>query len=198
MKILVLGASGMLGHKMFQTLRQRFPETYGTIRGSLTDETIRNVDLFQHGHIIEGMDAGDFTAVESFLRLRQPQVLINCVGIVKQRDAAHDAIPSITINALLPHQLAKICREWNGRIIHISTDCVFSGKHGGGYGYTEQDPTDAEDLYGKSKQLGEVADENALTLRTSIIGRELNNRASLLEWFLSRNYAKVKDRKSVV
>lgn len=191
MKILVLGASGMLGHKMFQVLRQRFPETYGTIRGSVMDTGLSEVDLFQHGHIIEGMDAADFPALKAFLRLRQPEVVINCVGIVKQRAAAKDAIASITINSLLPHELVETCGEWGGRVIHISTDCVFNGQRSGCHAYTEDDPADADDLYGRSKRLGEVAAENALTLRTSIIGRELNNFASLLEWFLSRNYSQV-------
>jgi len=191
MKILVLGANGMLGHKMFQVLRERFSETYGTIRGCVTDNGNRQIELFQHGHIIEELDATDFPALEAFLRLRQPQVVVNCVGIVKQRAAAVDAIPSITVNALLPHQLVKICGEWGGRVIHISTDCVFSGNRNGGKPYVEDDPIDATDLYGRSKHLGEVTAENALTLRTSMIGRELSNYASLLEWVLSRNYSQV-------
>src|SRR5262249_50230296 len=120
---------------------------------------------------------------------------INCVGIVKQRAAAEDAIQSITINSLLPHHLAKVCGEWGGRIIHISTDCVFSGKQGGGHGYTEDDPADAGELYGRRKRVGEVTLENALTLRTSIIGRELSHHASLLEWFLSQNHSRVQGYK---
>lgn len=191
MKILVLGANGMLGHKVFQLLRERFPETYGTIRGCTTDPAISRIDLFQHGHIIEELDATDFPALEGFLQMRRPEFVINCVGIVKQRAAAEDAIQSITINSLLPHYLVRICSAWGGRVIHISTDCVFNGKHGGGYGYTEEDPADAEDLYGRSKRMGEVTDDNALTLRTSVIGRELANYTSLLEWFLSQNHSQV-------
>src|SRR6185436_6492487 len=99
MKILVLGANGMLGHKMFQVLRQRFPETYGTIRGSVTDAATRRIDLFQHGHLIEEMNAADFPALKTFLRLRRPEFVVNCVGIVKQRAAAVEEIPSITINS---------------------------------------------------------------------------------------------------
>ncbi len=185
----------MLGHKMFQILRQRFPDTFGTIRGWITDRQIQKVDLFRHGRIIEEMDAGDFNALEAFLKSRQPQVIVNCIGIVKQRATAEDALQSITINSLLPHQLAMICAEWNGRLIHISTDCVFNGQRGGGSGYSETDMADANDLYGRSKRLGEVTVENALTLRTSIIGRELSNFTSLLEWFLSRNRSEVKGYK---
>lgn len=189
MKILVLGANGMLGHKMFQVLRDRFPETYGTIRGCLADGALSKIDLFQTGHIIEELAADEFTTLDFFLRLRQPEFVINCIGIVKQRPTAEDAIQSITINSLLPHHLVNVCSEWGGRVIHISTDCVFSGNQGGGHGYTEDDLADADDLYGRSKWLGEVTSENALTLRTSIIGRELSNQASLLEWFLSRNHS---------
>jgi dTDP-4-dehydrorhamnose reductase len=184
MKILVLGASGMLGHKVFQALRQRFPETYGTIRGGVSDLAISQINLFQHGHIIEEMDAADFPALKTFLRLRQPEVVVNCVGVVKQRNAAKDAVTCITINSLLPHHLANVCGEWGGRVIHISTDCVFNGQRSGGQSYTEDDPADADDLYGMSKRLGEITGKNALTLRTSVIGRELNNFGSLLEWLL--------------
>ncbi|HMH02005.1 MAG TPA: sugar nucleotide-binding protein, partial [Terriglobales bacterium] len=105
------------------------------------------------------------------------------------------ALPSITVNSLLPHKLAAMVKEWGGRVIHFSTDCVFSGKRGG---YTEQDDSDADDLYGKSKFLGEVTTENALTLRTSIIGRELVEHKSLLDWFLSQNHKTVKGFKRVI
>jgi dTDP-4-dehydrorhamnose reductase len=125
----------------------------------------------------------DFQALGSLLRERKPEFIVNCIGIVKQREAAKAAIPSITLNALLPHKLAEFAADWGGRVIHFSTDCVFNGRRGN---YTEEDPSDAEDLYGKSKYLGEVSGSNALTLRTSIIGRELAQFQSLLEWFLAQ------------
>jgi dTDP-4-dehydrorhamnose reductase len=128
---------------------------------------------------------GDFAALEAVLSALRPEYVINCVGVIKQRAEAVSAIPSITINSLLPHQLARMSERWGGRVIHFSTDCVFSGKRGK---YVEEDLSDAEDLYGKSKSLGEVACENALTLRTSIIGRELSEHRSLLDWFLGRNH----------
>jgi dTDP-4-dehydrorhamnose reductase len=181
----------MLGHKMFQILRERFPETYGTIRGSLNDAEMKPVELFRQGQIIEGIDVTDFPRLNTLLRQRRPEVVVNCVGIVKQRPTALEAIPSITINSLLPHQLVNVCGEWGGRVIHISTDCVFGGLRSGSQCYTEDDPADADDLYGRTKRLGEVVAENALTLRTSVIGRELNHFTSLLEWFLSRNYSHV-------
>ncbi len=188
MNVLVLGARGMLGHKMFQVLRARFPDTVGTIRGATKDELPRNIDLFQEGNVIGDFNAEDFPALENELSDLQPQVIVNCIGIIKQRPEAIAPIPNITLNALLPHKLARVCDQWGGRLIHFSTDCVFSGKRGG---YSEDDPSDAEDLYGKSKFLGEVTTKNAVTLRTSMIGRELAKHKSLLEWFLSQNHKKV-------
>ena len=113
----------------------------------------------------------------------EPQVVVNCVGIVKQLAAARDPIASITINSLFPHRLARLCRDAGCRLIHMSTDCVFSGRKGA---YTEDDLPDPEDLYGRSKLLGEVAEEGALTIRSSIIGRELASSNGLVEWFLAQ------------
>lgn len=188
MKILVLGATGMLGHKTFQLLRKRFPDTHGAIRRSVSDERLKRIQLFQEGNIIERFFAADTSAVRKTLLRLQPQVVVNCIGLIKQRPEANDAIPSITMNALFPHQLAEICEEFGGRLIHISTDCVFNGSRGN---YDEQDQADARDLYGWTKYLGEVVGEKVITLRTSMIGRELIHRQSLLEWFLSQNYSKV-------
>lgn len=109
--------------------------------------------------------------------------MINAVGIVKQRSAAKDSIPSLEINALFPHRLALLCKAIGARMIHMSTDCVFSGRKGL---YEETDPADAEDLYGKTKFLGEVNESNCVTIRTSIIGRELSRKKSLVEWFLAQ------------
>jgi len=179
----------MLGHKMFQTLRQRFPETLATIRGAADDQAHSKVGLFQQGNVIEHVDVLNHAALVDCLRSHRPDFVVNCIGIIKQRSAAHAHLPSIAINSLLPHQLAELCGEWGGRLIHFSTDCVFSGKRGS---YTEDDPSDAEDLYGKTKFLGEVQASNALTLRTSIIGRELSEFRSLLEWFLAQTQGSVK------
>ncbi len=189
MDILVLGGTGMLGHKMFQQLRRRYPETYCTIRGSVRDAGLQHIELFQAGNVCEGMDAFDQAAFKEFLLDHRPKVIVNCLGIVKQRPQAQEAVPSILVNSLLPHQLATSCRSWGGRLIHISTDCVFNGRRGN---YQETDPTDAEDLYGRTKALGELLPENALTLRTSIIGRELLHSESLLEWFLAQGGARVR------
>lgn len=183
--ILVLGADGMLGHKMFQLLGARFPGTRGTLKTSKADPRFAGIPLLQSDAIVEGVDVMQEDALRRRIEALRPDVAVNCVGVIKQRDAAHDPIPSITINALLPHRLAAWLRPWNGRLIHFSTDCVFSGRRGC---YREDDRSDAEDLYGKSKFLGEVAHApNALTLRTSIIGRELFNHRSLLDWFLQQH-----------
>jgi dTDP-4-dehydrorhamnose reductase len=191
-EILVLGGTGMLGHKMFQLLRKRFSETYCTIRGSVNDPVFRNIDLFQSGNIFEHCDIMEFPMLERLLLQHKPRVVINCVGIIKQRSASKCVIPSILTNSLLPHQLSATCARWGGRLIHFSTDCVFSGKRGG---YGEEDIADAEDLYGRTKFLGEVSTGNSLTLRTSIIGRELTHFQSLLEWFLSQNHRRVSGHK---
>jgi dTDP-4-dehydrorhamnose reductase len=183
-EILILGGAGMLGHKLFQHLREQHPETYCTIRGSIHDDRLAKVGLFHTGHVVENIDATDFPIVEQLLLDMTPKVVINCIGIVKQRQEAKKVVPSIIINALLPHQLAQICDRWGGRLIHFSTDCVFSGKRGN---YQEEDFADAEDVYGRTKYLGEVTTGRAITLRTSIIGRELLHQDSLLEWFLRQD-----------
>jgi dTDP-4-dehydrorhamnose reductase len=179
----------MLGHKLYQILGTRFLDTSCTIRGGTDEAALRRVDLLQHDSVIPEVDVTDFDRLAALLSDLRPDVVVNCVGIVKQREAARDAIPSITVNALLPHHLAAICQTINARLIHFSTDCVFSGTEGG---YTEDDPSDATDLYGRTKFLGEVGGPVALTLRTSIIGRELTHWSSLLEWFLAQDGQKVK------
>lgn len=193
--IIVLGGEGMLGHKMFQTLSSRYPGTKCTIYGSLKDPFYLSIPLFTAQNTIDKIDVMDLPALRRFLEKEKPDFIINCIGIVKQRDEGKMAIPSITINSLLPHLLAEWAGNWGGRVIHFSTDCVFSGKKGN---YSEDDPSDAEDLYGKSKYLGEVAVSNALTLRTSIIGRELTHFKSLLEWFLAQKGQKVKGFRRVI
>ncbi len=178
----------MLGHKLFQHLRTKYAETCCTIRGSIDQPAIRSISLFHAGGVIEHCDAADFHKLENLLVENKPNFVINCIGIVKQRAQASQAVPAIAVNALLPHQLADVCGRWGGKLIHFSTDCVFSGKRGS---YREDDLPDAEDLYGRTKALGEIADGTALTLRTSIIGRELTHSESLLEWFLRQEHGQI-------
>ncbi len=194
-KIVVLGGAGMLGHKMFQVLRDQFPGTLCTTREEVRQAPFNRVSLLQGDAVIRGVDVMNLPDLQRLLADLRPDYVINGVGIIKQRDEARNAIPSITINSLLPHQLAAMAREWGGRVIHFSTDCVFSGKRGG---YTEADDSDADDLYGKSKFLGEVATDNALTLRTSIIGRELVEHQSLLDWFLAQQHQTIKGFQRVI
>jgi dTDP-4-dehydrorhamnose reductase len=134
------------------------------------------------------VDAKRIETVRDVVEQVRPNVMINCIGVVKQRREALDPILSITINSLFPHQLAACCRRVGCRLIHFSTDCVFSGRKGN---YTEDDLSDPPDLYGRSKLLGEVAGPGCLTLRTSIIGRELRNRQSLVEWFIRQRGGEV-------
>lgn len=194
-KIVILGASGMLGHKLFQILRERFPGTIGTTREDVRKGPLSRVELLQGDDVISGIDAMEFDSVKDRLSRIAPSVIVNCIGIVKQRDEAKSAIPSIAINALFPHLLAVAASGWGGRVIHFSTDCVFSGRRGG---YREDDQSDAEDLYGKTKFLGEVSAPNAVTLRTSIIGPELAQHKSLLDWFRSQNGGSVRGFRRVI
>jgi dTDP-4-dehydrorhamnose reductase len=188
-RVLVVGAGGMLGHKMLQTLSGRFEQTFATIRGGRRQHPYDRIDLFQTERVLEHVDLLQLDELDALLESLRPDVVVNCAGIVKQRAEAHDAISSITINALLPHRIARTVGQWDGRLIHFSTDCIFSGKRGR---YTEADFPDACDLYGRSKFLGEVESPHALTLRTSIIGRELQHFESLLEWFLRQSNPSVR------
>lgn len=161
----------------------------------VSDAPYSRITMFQASQVIEGVDVFDFNKLSQLLLRLKPDFIVNCIGVIKQRDDVSSHILTITLNSLLPHQLAEICAKWGGRLIHFSTDCVFSGRQGM---YKEADPSDAEDLYGKTKFLGETTESNALTLRTSIIGRELANHRSLLDWFLSNKGGRVKGyRKSI-
>ncbi len=179
MRVLVLGAAGMLGHKLMQVLGDRFTLA-GTVRGAV--DSYRNVPVLSDVQLLGGVDALNLSTVEAAMEKFCPDVVLNCIGVVKQLKEAKAPIVSITINALFPHQLANICMQTGARLIHFSTDCVFSGIKGN---YSENDNPDPLDLYGRSKLLGEVYEQGALTLRTSIVGRELSRHTSLIDWFLS-------------
>ena len=178
MRVLILGGSGMLGHKLYQFFNRRF-ETWVTLR--LSADSYADYGLFDAERTIGGLDALDSGNVAAVIDSVRPDAVVNCIGIIKQLPEAEDPVVSITINSLFPHQLAGMCASIGVRLVHISTDCVFSGSRGM---YTEDDFSDAEDLYGRSKYLGEVSGPGCLTLRTSIIGRELHSKSGLVEWFL--------------
>jgi dTDP-4-dehydrorhamnose reductase len=182
MRVLILGAGGMLGHKVWEVFRDRF-DCRAALRTRLP------LPLFDDERVIDGFDATNFDAVARLIATEKPDVVVNCIGVVKQLAAAHDPIASITLNALFPHIVARACAEAGARMIHISTDCVFAGTRGH---YSEDDVPDAADLYGRSKLLGEVTDDGALTIRTSIIGRELRTSNGLVEWFLSNRGGSVR------
>ena len=185
MKVLILGSAGMLGHKLYQVLTPNFDVT-GTIRGPYSD--ISKYGFFQQSRIVPDTDAQDISRVEKVIKETSPDVAVNSIGIIKPLEKKSGELLNIWINSLFPHQLYKICQAGGIRLIHISTDCVFSGKKGN---YREDDPSDAEDIYGKTKYLGEVNGAGALTIRTSLIGRELASTNNLLEWFLANQGGKV-------
>jgi dTDP-4-dehydrorhamnose reductase len=175
-RILVVGASGMLGHEAVRVLAPDF-EVWGACR----DPHVLPDLGVPASRLIAGLDAADHTGARRIVQKTRPDLVINAVGIVKQRPDAHAAIPSIEVNSLWPHVLADACARESARMVHVSTDCVFSGSGGG---YREEDVPDAFDLYGRSKLLGEVTDrENVVTLRTSIIGWQLGEPTGLVAWF---------------
>jgi dTDP-4-dehydrorhamnose reductase len=179
MKVLVLGGSGMLGHTAYRILSDAPGiQAFATLRGEVARRNFSN-DL-QKG-IVTGVDVLDTDALTTALMQVRPNVVINCVGLVKQLSSAKDPLAALPINSIFPHRLARLCRLLDARVVHISTDCVFLGDRGG---YREDDRADADDLYGRSKLLGEVDEPHAITLRTSIIGHELGTRNGLVDWFL--------------
>ena len=180
MRILILGGDGMLGHKLLQHF-QSAHSVKVTLRQELT--AYEHVGLFNAQNAYAGVDVRSSDRILEVLAAFRPEVVINAVGIVKQRASAKESIPSLEINALFPHRLAEMCKAVGARLVHMSTDCVFSGRKGR---YTEHDESDAEDLYGRTKFLGELHEPHCLTLRTSIIGRELSRRTGLVEWFLAQ------------
>lgn len=186
MRVLVFGATGLLGHQLCARLSEEM-DTWATFR--VRDEILMNAPWFAGIRPLFGVHAESPETVSAALDATSPDAVVNAIGIVKQRDESRDAIPSITVNALFPHQLAKLTSARGIRLVHISTDCVFSGARGL---YTEADIPDPVDLYGRTKLIGEVVYPDCLTLRTSIVGWELRGRRSLLEWFASQRGRRIK------
>ncbi|NWD49603.1 dTDP-4-dehydrorhamnose reductase family protein [Pseudomonas gingeri] len=182
MKILILGITGMLGSAVFRAFSaDSGHETWGTARSAAA---LQYFPQQSRARLLTGVDVLDQDALVAVFAKVRPDVVINCVGLIKQLADAKDPLTALPINAMLPHRLARLCTLTGARLIHISTDCVFSGRKGG---YLESDLSDAEDLYGKSKYIGELHElSHAVTLRTSIIGHELNSNHSLVDWFLTQ------------
>lgn len=178
-KILIIGANGMLGSSLLRYLsKEATLEVLGTVR-SLEAEKLLSCQGYNN--TIREVDIIDFHTLRSVVMKFKPAYVLNCVGVIKQLEQSKAPVPSIEINSLFPHRIAKVCDEVGARLIHFSTDCVFSGIKGM---YVESDIPDATDLYGRSKLLGEVDYGKHLTLRTSIIGHELGKAVSLVDWFL--------------
>lgn len=182
MKILVLGASGMIGSTVMRVLSEKSDwQVFGSIRNT---DTKRFFSPVIREYIIDGVDVEQQDGLVKILNQIRPDVVVNCAGLTKHKSEVENPLVSIPINSLMPHRLAGLCKLVDARLIHISTDCIFSGDKGG---YVEDDFADAHDVYGKSKALGEVDYPNAITLRTSTIGHELQSAYGLLDWFLSQD-----------
>lgn len=182
-KVLITGVTGMLGYTLLTRLSECTNlDVYGTAR-SLTGLSGRFWrELLQK--VVVNVDTDNFDNIIKVMARIKPDIVINCIGIIKQAPTAKDPLTAIAVNALWPHRLAAVCKAAGARMIHISTDCVFNGVKGN---YTESDPVDATDLYGRTKYLGEVTEPHCVTLRTSIIGHELKGNYGLIEWFLARD-----------
>ena len=183
MKIVVLGGGGLIGHKLFEKLGERFDDVHCTLHGT------RSHALFAGNNAHENIDVLNFTAVTDLLERIGADVVLNCVGVTKRKPEINDLPYAISVNALFPHKLARWAAESKARVIHFSTDCVFDGALGN---YTEESPTTGNDIYGKTKALGEMRYPHALTPRSSFIGRELTGKSELLEWCLASRGSAVK------
>ncbi|WP_271411683.1 dTDP-4-dehydrorhamnose reductase family protein [Pseudomonas sp. Q1-7] len=185
MRVLVLGVTGMLGNAVYKIFDSSDGfEVWGTLRNS---QDKHYFPATAHERLMSGVDVLDHDMLVKVLARIRPQLVINCVGLIKQLADSKDPLSALPINAMLPHRLANLCGLLGARLIQLSTDCVFSGRKG--Y-YVEDDVSDAEDLYGKSKYIGEIRDNpHVITLRTSIIGHELSTNFSLVDWFLAQEGA---------
>lgn len=173
MKILILGSSGMLGSSLYRNLKLFGHEIYGIQRDHSNEPNIYTVK-----------DASNFDSLKDMIRIITPNVVINCIGIIKQKEVSKSVLSTLPLNSMLPHYLAEIATKLEFKLIHFSTDCVFDGVRGG---YVETDRPNTADIYGLSKQIGEVqSNENVLTIRTSIIGHGIKPNESLLDWFLAQ------------
>jgi dTDP-4-dehydrorhamnose reductase len=193
MRVLILGGNGMIGHKMYQVLANYYADTWVHLKRKI--EHVAFSEIFNKDKVIDNFDLVQFDKLNSILDTLSPDVIINAAGITIRRGINENKHTSILVNSALPHFLDNWSKHNHKRLIHFSTDCVFSGKNGF---YSESSLTDAVDTYGKTKALGEVISQNTLTLRGSMIGRELENKTELLEWFLNQNEAIVKGFTNVI
>lgn len=186
MRILIFGGNGMLGHKLVQILGAKF-EAWTTVRSSFSE--LERFGIFNSKRTIEHIDVTEIDLVRHAIEKAKPDVVINATGVIKQLPESKDVVQTLKINSVFPQRLAQLSRQFEFRLITISTDCVFSGEKGN---YSETDIPDTDEVYGISKLLGEIKTDNCLSIRTSIIGRELATAHSLVEWFLSNRGRTVK------
>jgi len=180
MKIMILGASSMIGHRLWIDLSKHYEVV------AVGRKKPQKINL----SFLELSDIFQFGEIQALIRDFRPNFVINCLGLIKQIDLSKQYIEAIKINSLLPHELAKICSQGHSKLIHFSTDCVFDGKKGM---YHENDIPNESDLYGRTKALGEVTYlQDVLTIRTSFVGRELSYKGGLIEWFFAQTGKQVK------
>jgi len=192
-KILILGANGMIGHKVYQVLSKYHTDVWAHQRKLINSND--KIFFKNKSKVVQGLDLSNFNKLEECLNSLMPDIIINAAGITIRRGVNESLFKSIILNSALPHFLNTWVEKNNRRLIHFSTDCVFSGNEGS---YEENTDLDAQDVYGKTKGLGEVISKHTITLRGSMIGRELNNRTELLEWFLSKKNVEVKGYSNVI
>jgi dTDP-4-dehydrorhamnose reductase len=185
MKILIIGGTGMLGHKAVQVLKNKF-DVYATIRSDF--QAVERFEIFEKTNTFSNIDVENDDALKNIITDLKPEFVLNAVGIIKQLESSKNVIKTLTVNSIFPHKIAEYAAVAGVKVVTVSTDCVFRGDKGN---YKEEDISDATDVYGKSKNLGELYAEHCLTLRTSIIGREIGTAHSLVEWFLSNRGRRV-------
>jgi len=185
MKVLILGVTGMLGNAVFRSFQENNDyDVWGTLR---SPHLLSYFPTQTHSKLIPGVDVLHQDTLLRVLESIKPDLVVNLIGITKQQPGGDDPLSVLPVNTLFPHRLARLCSIMGSRLIHKSTDCVFSGKKGF---YSETDNSDAEDLYGQSKYLGELSNlSHVVTIRTSAIGHELNSHYGLVDWFLSQGKA---------
>lgn len=192
MRVLILGAGGMLGHKIYMRLKDKM-DTWAMARGEFA--RYAKWGVFDQKRFMAGVKADDEKTLLAALDVNKPKFIINCIGVTTRKIGPDDEAQVIRINSVLPHVLNAWGRRNGARVIHFSTDCVFSGKTGP---YTEADIPDAEDLYGRSKLLGELYSAPGITLRSSIIGHEISHRTELVEWLISQRGGRIKGFSEVI
>ncbi len=181
-KILVLGVNGLLGHRVFINLNKNKKfKVIGTLR------SMNKNNIFIKKKIIENFNVLNFDNLKKKINYIRPDFIINCIGVTNKKIKNNKTSDLILINSVLPHYLDSLSKKLKFKLIHISTDCVFSGLKNF---YTEIDPCDVQDLYGLTKFIGEIRNSKNLTIRTSIIGHEMSEKNGLLEWFLSQKSVK--------